>query len=517
MGGRVTELLPLYPRTLNPLLAETESEGRVASLLFEGLMELDPAGQPPFPAPVPALAASMDISSDGLAYTFRLRPGLRWHDGSPLTAADVVWTYELLRDPALEAPLQAYARRIREVRALDQATVRFTLTEPYAPFLARLATVGLIPRKPFVGLSGRRLRERLFEWARPVGAGPFRLVRARPGESLALAANERNYRGRPRLDGYSFRVATDPAAVQQALTSGEADLAWLPPAAARDLSAQDFLTQSPIATPVTTLLVFNLEADDAPALRDPRVRRALAHALNLDAISAAVADAWRPAGGFPPLAPMSVSGDDRPYRQDPDAARRLLDAAGWKLGAGDPTRRKAGRELSVTLYVNRVLPGFPSSLLGGSYAPAAARIAADWKAVGVETRVREEGWETFAPRLFNGHNFDAALLSVGGDADPDGSYLWATEARSEAFNAGGYSHPRADALLAQGLRERDPSRRLLLLRQLRARLTADAPAVPIGVTQTVLVQNNRLAGPLPDYWAALQHSGVETWRLQGGR
>jgi peptide/nickel transport system substrate-binding protein len=247
------------------------------------------------------------------------------------------------------------------------------------------------------------------------------------------------------------------------------------------------------------------------------VRRALAHALDLDAVSEAMGEGMRPVTGYqPPTSFAYAAGSARPFPHDPPRARALLDRAGWRDADRDGVREKAGRDLELTLYANDVPETFPR-VLGTSYTPVLERIAADWEAVGVRVAVREEGWEALAGRLFGAHDFDAALLSVSGDADPDASYLWGTEAYADGFNAGRYSDEVVDALLDEGLYWRDAPRRVKLYADLDRLLAEDAPAIPIGATRVALVRNNRLVSTADTYWAAIQHADVEKWYVEDGR
>lgn len=514
VGGHVTEIIPLYPKTLNPLFTENESQGRVLSLMFEGLMEIDPETR----EPVPALAENVEVSADGLRYTFKLKPNVMWHNGARLTTRDVVWTYDLLGMPELEAPLQPYAKLIKGVTSPDPSTVVFTLTKPYAPFLARLGTAPLLPRKPFVGLSGPRLKAALLNWKSPEGVGPFRWAGASQGQSIELEAHQQYHGEEPLLDRYSFRVIRDAAAIQQALAAGEADLAWLPPSLTGELSQQDFLSQNAIPTPTSTLLIFNLDSAEGGArVSDKRVRRALAIALNLEKISASMKGTITPAVGFyPRTSPAYLEQEEAPYAYNPQEAKALLTQAGWRDTDGDGIRQKGGRQLTLTLLANQVPKTFPVTL-GMAYTPALQRIATDWKAVGARVRVRQEGWEQLAPRLFSTHSFETALVSISGDADPDLGYLWSTEAYSQGFNAGRYSSKAVDGLLDEGLRLRTSEERTEIYDMLQRQLVSDVPAVPIGTTEVVIVSNNRLIGTPTNYWSALQHTNIEKWYVQDGQ
>jgi len=512
VGGHLTEAIPRYPRTLNPLFIENESDSRLFSLLFDGLMEIDPRTR----EPVSSLASDVAIGRDGRSYIFTLRPGLRWHDGRPVTVSDVVWSYGVLRDPVIGTPLQPYAERITAVAASGPGRIRFTLAEPYAPFLARLATVPIIPRKPFARLQGERLHKALLEWKQPVGTGPFRWTGGRQRQGIELVANERYHAGQPLIDRYSIRVLADSTQVQQAMSGGEIDLAWLSPPLARALAKQDFLVQAPMDTPTMTMLTFNLDPGQGGEMTDLRLRRALAHALNTEAIAKAMQGELRPAVHFqPPTSPAHQPASDPLYHYDLEQAKTLLARAGWEDVDGDGVLQKGGTPLTITLLTNRVPRSFPE-LFGGSYDPAITQIVANWKAVGVRVRVLREGWEKFANRLFGTHDFQVALVSVSGDADPDDSYLWSTGAYPDGFNAGRYSSRLADLGLAQGLRRQDLAQRLQAYQLVHRTLIKDVPAVPLGSTKVVLVQNNRLVGAAATYWSAIQHADVEQWYVRDG-
>lgn len=502
----------MYPQTLNPIFAEGESQWRVESLIFNGLLEIDPQTR----LPVPALAAGFTASPDGLTYTFTLRENVKWHDGSPFTSADVVWTYSLLRDPTYQAPLAPYAALISKVTAPNARTVVFTLNAPYAAFPARLGTVPVIPRRPFAALKGNALRAGLLDWARPIGTGPFRFASADPGRAVRLEANRTYFRGAPLLDRYEFVVGRDPASTQEALTGGEIDVVWLPPSVAASLPEQDFLTRADVAAATTTLLFFNVDSS-RPALADARVRQAVGKAVDGAKAAAAMGGELQASGEYqPPTSPAYPEPAAQPAPPDPAAAAGLLDAAGWRAAQPGGIRAKGKQPLALNLYLNRVPAGFPT-MLGRSYLPLARQIQADLRAVGVDVRIHEEGWEQLARRLFTEHDFDLALLSMTPDADPDQSYIWASDSYTRGFNIGHYSSPLVDTLLKTALQQQATAQRLKAYAQLQTALASDLPAVPLGYSRMTVIQNNRLNGPGADYWSLLQHTGVEKWYVEDGR
>ncbi|MBI4570968.1 MAG: peptide ABC transporter substrate-binding protein, partial [Chloroflexi bacterium] len=217
-GGSYIEGVAGAPSRVNPLFAPfNDVDGDLASLVFSGLVRFGPNG-----AVQPDLADLPQVTPDGTTYIFELKPGLYWHDGEPLDSADVVFTIEAIQDPDFQGdPVLADLFRDVTVEAQDERTVIITLPEPFAPFLARGATVGILPEHLLGDLDAAGLAEAPFN-ERPTGSGPFRLVRLTSAEAK-LAPFDSYHLGRPFLDEFHLRFYRDDAALMAALRNEEID------------------------------------------------------------------------------------------------------------------------------------------------------------------------------------------------------------------------------------------------------------------------------------------------------
>ncbi|QIA26924.1 ABC transporter substrate-binding protein [Thermaerobacter sp. PB12/4term] len=343
-GGRWVESVPALPASLDPARARSEVEVRVASLLYEGLVRLGPDGKIR-----PALARRWEVRDGGRRYVFWLRPGLRFHNGRPLTAADVVFSLTRLADPRHPAPrawvlegvegVSEYrlgqAPAIRGIRALGPDRVEIRLSGPRPAFLYRLATPGAaVLDAEIVRASGRGAFA-------PVGAGPFRLV-AQEGRELRLAAFPDYYRGRPYLDEVRLVAGGPRSQVLGAFAAGRLSAIRLLPHEVRELAARGWAgPQWPANLPATVWIDVN---GTRPPLDRPAVRQALAYATDRETLIAGLApggyrlaEGWLPPG-WPGFRPTPVL---PPYRVL--EARAALERAGLKPGTtlrwlqpGDP-------------------------------------------------------------------------------------------------------------------------------------------------------------------------------------
>jgi peptide/nickel transport system substrate-binding protein len=218
-GGVLRVGLDVDAGTLDPRLANDTTARRVIEQVFDGLVELDPQLRVR-----PALAESWTQVSPTV-WVFKLRRNVKFHDGSPLSAADVAFTYTTILDPALRAPLRGLYTPISRVEAVDNETVRFTLSAPYAPLL-KYADIGIVP-KAVVERAGAEFA------ARPVGTGPYKFVSWQRNSRITLEANPDYWKGRPRLSQVVFNIIPDNTTRAAALESGDVDLIHSP------LSPQD--------------------------------------------------------------------------------------------------------------------------------------------------------------------------------------------------------------------------------------------------------------------------------------
>jgi peptide/nickel transport system substrate-binding protein len=459
-GGQYVEAYVGQPDVLNPLLGQQDPVDReFLPLLFAGLTRLGPDGQA-----LPDLAERWDVSADGRTFTFFLRPGLRWSDGTPLEAADVAFTYGALA--AADFPADAdFLAPWREVRAeaLDARTVRVTLSLPWAGFL-EAATLGIVPRAALTGTAGRDWRTHPFNTA-PIGAGPYRVADF-TAQELALVPNEQYHGPRPHLTDVRFRFFETAAAAQQAVLAGEADgLALRGRGDLTALRANPELAVYQRADYARDAMLW-LNTTAAP-FDDKAVRAAVAAAINRDALVAALGGAGEPARG--PLPPTSWAyAADAPFpAYAPARARTLLDGAGWAPAAGGE-RLRGTAVLSVTLATND----------DPARRTAAEAVARDLRAVGFRVQVEVKPWAELARDEVAPRKFQAVLLGQWTPtADPDGLRdLWGSDG---VANLAGWRNPQADESLLRGAALVDPAARQAAYADFQRLWAEEAPSVPL--------------------------------------
>jgi len=455
------------PRSLDPHVTTALNDFRILVNVFEGLVRYRPGTL----EPAPALAESWTVSDDGRVYTFRLRPDVRFHDGSAFDAEAVRFNFQRMLAPEHPYhdtgpfPLAFFFEAVTAIDVVDPLTVRFHLDEPYAPFLSNLAyPAGLIVSPEAVRRWGDDVGRH------PSGTGPFRFLDWEPGQRVRLQRFDDD-RGRNVADSASgglverliFRPITDPMTRVAELLAGGADVALeLSPdnvAAFRDRPGFQVLEA---IGPHLWFLILNTR--DGP-LQDVRVRRAVNLAIDARAL---VEDVLRstavPAAGPVPAAfAWAHDAQLAPYGHDPEAARALLQAAGHGDG-----------ELGFTFLVPRGGSGMLAPLA------MATAIQGDLARVGIEARIESYEWNAYLARVNEGLDADTDLAEMAWMTN-DPNTLPYLALRCDAtpeqggFNSGWYCDPAVDRLIEQARRATDRAQRGRLYRQLARQVQHDAP------------------------------------------
>lgn len=501
--GSVRALMAHEPASIS-LVGKTDIEGeRIAVQITDSLVQYDTAMRLQ-----PRVAESWQFSDDGLTLTFRLRPGVRWHDGSPVTAADVVHTVRQVRDPAVESGTwEPLFHGLQSVEALDERTVRARYSEA-SPDALEAWRVPLIPRH----LSGSGAELLTGEFSRhPVGCGPFRFVRRTTGEEIVLEANDDYWDGRPAFDRLIIRLFPEERTAFQALLAGELDV--MP--AAPDLWAQaaDAEREGRIARFVyyrTSVWLIRWNQDGSnPFFVDPRVRRAMIEAVDreefvremLGGLGRVAATTYHPDLPWtdPELHPL-------PY--DPADAARLLDAAGWRMGP-DGVRLRDGQPFRFSLMIVASTQPVTDQM--------AAWLQQSWHEVGIEARIDKLEWSHYRERRDAG-DYHAAMGGLSTTPGPDQFELYHSSMREGGYNSMGFSDAKVDALLERGRRTFDPGRRVEVYRELQRRLAELQPVGCLVHFATPVLADARLRGiePSPlDFWRTTRGPRVWYW-AEGG-
>ena len=344
-GGTYIEGVAGNPRYINPLLDEYNDVDRdLVALIFNGLTVTDEHGQI-----MPDLADTWDISADGLSYTFHLRKDVRWHDGEPFTADDVVFTMDILRAPDFPGQSElAELWRTVKVERIDPYTVRFTLSEPFAPFLS-YTTIGLLPAHLLKGVQAKLLPDHPFNM-HPVGTGPFKVSEVTSRHAMLLA-NTDFYKGRPYFDKLEFIFYTDYPSVLSAYRRGEIQgiSRVLPEYIDQVLTEEGLqLYSAPLAG--YGLVFLNLER---PVFQEKEVRQALLWATDRQRIIDQILEG-QAVVAHGPVVPFSWAYEAHgpQYTYDPAKAKAILEQVGWKDEDGDGVREKGDLRLQFALLTN---------------------------------------------------------------------------------------------------------------------------------------------------------------------
>ena len=476
-GGLYSEALIGAPSRFNPLLDFANPVDRdVDRLIFSGLTRFDSVGRP-----VPDLA-NWIISDDALTYTFVLRADALWHDGTPVTTADVAYTVGLLQDPGFPGPADvSLLWRAVELNVVNEQAIEFKLPEPFAPFLDYTA-FGLLPAHLLPDVAASDLPAAGFNQA-PVGSGPFRFVtllsEAGAVSGVRLAGFPDYYGQPPLLEDVEFKFYPSFEAAFEAYQAGEVlGLSRVDPARVTDALALPQLGVYTTLRPEYSLIFFNLQSDELSFFKDKRVRQALWRGLNREAMINDILNGQAVAANSPVLPGSWAYNTSLPeVVYDPAGAAQLLDAAGWVVpdGAapGTPTyvREKEGVELRFTLTT----PDDPIHL---AIAEAAQ---ATWAQLGVPVAISAVDPATVRTEhlLPRPRAFDALLvdLNFAGTPDPDPYPLWHETQVESGQNYGGLSDRATSELLEQARITLDLETRARLYFKFQSRFADQVPAL----------------------------------------
>ncbi len=469
-GGQLIYGSLMEPNTLNPLLSDLLATAEVGSLIFSGLVQVNEKGEwlPDLATEVPTLQNG-GVSRDGLTVTYRLRPGVTWHDGAPFTSADVKFTWETIMNRRANVVSREGYDKISAVETPDANTVVVRFRQYYAPFLTLFTTI--LPQH--VLAKAEDINKAAFNRA-PVGTGPFKLKEWRIADALVFEVNHAYYRGRPNLDGIVYKVIPDSSIMLTQLKAGEVDIVSNVGLA----QLEQVKAISGVRAVVTPNLIwehvdFNL---DNVLFQDVKVRRAIALAIDRQAIitgalkgvaSAAVGDQSPLSWAYNPVV--------QPPARDVAAARELLTQAGFTPGA-DGIFAKGGRRLAFNLVTTA---GNKTREL------VADAVVRQLKEAGVEATVRLVDVPVFFGDVLRSRRFEAAMFAWVAGLDPDDASLWHSRnipgARNgyQGQNYAGWRNPEVDALTETAARTVDLEARKQAYFRIQELMMEEAPVIPL--------------------------------------
>jgi len=461
-GGEIIHVQTSDIQTLNPTLVDDLYSDWITGFLFDSLV----GGSPIDGTEVPGLADYWEVAEDGVTHTFYLNKEAVWHDGTPLTAADVEFTFQsVLDESSLSVRRGTVAATLKELVVVDDYTVQLIAIEPSATFVGDAAgQFGILPKHiwesvPFAdfgsdpGSTGQ-------DPTRVVGSGPFKFVEWVVGANVTIEKNPDAWdkSSIPVVDRYIYRVNADPNSALQSLVTGESDIADVPFTQATPLRSSN-PELNVVDYDTLAFNYFYTQQDEArtPFFVDPKVRQALYYALDRKLVAEQIYQGFAiQADGTQPVLSVAYAPDqvNTVYNYDPEKAMSLLEEAGWIDSDGDGIREKDGVKFSFEcLYSEGV----------ATYAQQLPYMQQSWNEVGIEMIPTAVPFPTLSQNSEAG-NFQMAVAGFNWSVDGSQIAMFGCESVPPAgFNRFGYCNPEYDELENRARVELDPEARIDLL------------------------------------------------------
>lgn len=508
-GGTYTEGVIGSFTNANPLFANNAVDSSVSRLIFSGLLKYDANNKL-----TGDLAEKWSVDPTELTYTVTLKKDLVWQDGKPITAKDVVYTYQQIQNPETKSYLYPSWQNIK-IEAPDARTVVFTLPNSLSSFPYSL-TNGIVPEHVLSSTNSAQLRSSNFNNVAPVGSGPFRFSKVEVvGDTvndrqsrIALNASDNYYAGKPKIDRFIIRTFANESSLTTAYEKKEVNamvgLASLPDQFKDDSATKEF------GVPLTGgVFVFFKTTQDV--LKDAEVRKALVLAADkrsvIDQLQYPLITINGPflkshIGYDPSLGQVTGKADE---------AKKMLDTAGWTVDPATGIRAKAGVKLSFRLY----------SQMTSEYSSVAGSLQKQWRDIGVDMQVELQNDQDLQSTVAL-HTYDALLYGIAIGPDPDVFAYWhgtqADPRSSTRLNFSEYNSKTANNALEAGRTRSDPQLRTVKYKPFLTAWKNDAPALALYQPRFLYIAHT----PLYGFDVKTANSGpdrftnVQEWRIREG-
>lgn len=446
-GGTLRIAIGTDPKRLDPAFSTDTVTGRIVQQIFNGLVQFKPGTT----EIIPDLAESWEISEDGKVYTFKIRRGVKFHNGREVTAHDFEYSFKRVMDPKTASPRANFYEEVEEVKAVDDYTFQIKLKRPFAPFISKLAysCFFVVPREEVERLGDAGFGEH------PVGTGPFILKEWRHDDRLVLVANQEYYAGRPYLDKIVVRVIPEPQTALLEFENGNLDLTGIPVAEWNRITHRSKWKDYVISSPTLNVFYIGLHCQKEP-FKDVRVRQALSYVLDPGVIVDTILKgrAVRATGVLPPGMPCYKE-RPVPYPRNPEKARQLLKEAGYPEGL----------EFTLTSYESPDQQQFNEVYLE------------QLKNTGFKMIIEQRDFGTLTELVDKG---DVEAYTLGWIADyPDPENFLQVLLHSKNWGPAGngvrYKNEEVDRLLEQAVLETDMDKRCDLYQKAEDIIISEAP------------------------------------------
>ena len=464
--GTITVALEANPTHLDPRFSLDVASARVTQLVFNRLVRRDRRA-----AVIPDLATRWEQSGP-LTYIFHLRKDAVFHDGEPLTSADVAYTFRSILDPRTNSPKRGNLEVIRQIDTPTPLEVVFRLKRPFSPFLGQM-TVPIVPVR--AAAAGKAFGRN------PIGTGPFRFIRFKTDQEVVLAANPHYHEGPPRVSGIRYKIIPDSIVRIFELQKGTVDLVVnaVPPDSLSRLERRQGLKVTRQTGTNFTYLGFNLEN---PILSHRKVRRAIGHGIHRERIIRfLLRDLAHPASSLLPESHWAFRKNLWRPAHNPGLAKKLLDEAGYPDPDGQGGKPRIKLSFKTSQNETRI--------------EIAEVLQAQLRKVGIEIDIRSFEWGTFFSDIRKG-NFQLYTLTWVGITDPDIYYyiFHSNNVPPRGANRGRYRNPGLDRLLERGRSTFGLDDRRAIYGRVQEILSGDLPYVNFWHSTNIAVMNERVRG-----------------------
>jgi peptide/nickel transport system substrate-binding protein len=497
-GGTYSEGMVGNYTTSNPIFASGVVDSTVSSLIFAGLLKYNQSNQL-----VGDLAQSWKSDPRGIVWTVTLKNNLKWQDGKPLTAADVVFTFQTIQNPDTQSPLFSSWQGV-SIKALDARTIQFTLPDPLSSFPESLTT-GIIPQHILGSIAPSQLRSIEFNTIDPVGAGPFKWAGLNVYTISASQANPLYNGGQPKLSGFNVYAYSAQSYMLNSFynrtINAMVGLNSLP----KTLNNNSNIYSYNVPLTAEVMVFFR---NSQAILSDIKVRQALVQAINQDSAINSLGYSVIPAKS--PLLPFQI-GYQSSILQLPTnitAANQELTQDGWIMGSNG-IRSKDGKTLSFQLFTQD----------DSEYNNLAANLISQWKKVGVDVTLISEQ-PTALQTTVAQHSYDALLYGIAIGVDPDVFVYWdSSQAAPNAIprlNLSEYESSTADTALEAGRITTDPAERAIKYSSFLQAWEVDAPALALYQPRFLYVTRGKVFNLNPAMFntGTDRFSNVQNWEIR---
>jgi peptide/nickel transport system substrate-binding protein len=504
-GGTFIEASFADAKTMNSILSSDTTSTRAIKTISNNLLNVKPDLTVECD-----LCEKYTVSSDSLKITFTLKKGVKFHDGSDLTADDVKYVYDSIMNADNASPrrggLKDYFVGDKSFVVVDPLTIEFNYAKIKADTLVADFGYGIFSKKALGGTSGQAFINNDFNTKTPVYTGPFMFKEWVKDDHLTVVANPNYFKGKPHLASYILKIIPDQAAGFAQLKTGDVDYSTMQPAQMADAKKATNFDAIAFDQFNFDFMAFNLDPAKTPLFQDKSVRQALLMAIDRKAIVDSQYFGYATlANTSMPNISWAFNKDNKPtYEYDPTKAKAMLDAAGWKVGS-DGVRVKDGKRFSFSVWTN-----------AGTNVREAIIVASQqyWKEIGLEVKTQTEEWNAFLKRIGAApdgtRDYDVFLVGFSWGVDPSQRDMWHSDG---GFNLNKYSNPAMNKVLDDALATLDQSKRKDLYFQMQTIVAEDVPSMILYFPQATIGLNKRVHGykPAPQNipWNNLQDWWVE--------